>query len=200
MSNDSADVFSRIYLKNGWGNVESRSGPGSTREATKFLVAEMQYLIRQYNIKSILDIPCGDFNWMSGVNLSGINYTGADIVPDLIALNKSRFPQHVFMQLDVVNDDLPSVDLIFCRDCLFHFPNEMILKSLKNVKSSGSRFLMTTSFTWKSLSNCDIKLGQWRRLNLELEPFCLPRPLETIVEGTWRDKAMGFWALGQLSF
>jgi len=134
------------------------------------------------------------------VNLSGINYTGADVVPDLIDLNKSRFPQHLFVQLDVVNDDLPSVDLIFCRDCLFHFPNEMILRSLKNAKRSGSRFLMTTSFTWKSLSNCDIKLGGWRRLNLELEPFCLPRPLETIVEGTWRDKAMGFWALGQLSF
>ena len=44
-----------------------------------------------FGIHTILDIPCGDFHWMKHVSLDSINYTGADIVADLIQKNKQKY-------------------------------------------------------------------------------------------------------------
>ena len=40
---------------------------------------------------SLLDAPCGDFNWMRHVPLGGVSYTGADVVPELIARNRRDY-------------------------------------------------------------------------------------------------------------
>ena len=60
--------------------------------------------------------------------------------------------------MDLVNDELPKVDLIFCRDCLFHLPNDMILKALENIYKSKSKYLLTTTFT-DNIPNKDIKIA-----------------------------------------
>lgn len=195
---DAKQTFTDIYNKNHWGCTESVSGPGSTIESTKFLAKELELILLNYNIKSILDIPCGDCNWIKHLNFKGIKYIGADIVDELIESNRTNLLQYEFHCLDITKDKLPNVDLIFCRDCLFHLPNKLIFKALSNIKGSGALFFLTTSFTWKAYPNEDIEVGRWRRLNLELPPFNLPKPLETIVEGTYRDKSMKMWPVGQL--
>ena len=101
----------------------------------------------------------------------------------MIDRNKSAYPEISFVELDLLNDVLPSVDLIICRDCLFHFPNADIEKALSNIKKSGSKFLLTTSFSWRTYPNIDIHMGDFRRINLEIEPFNLPAPYERIIEG-----------------
>lgn len=108
---------------------------------------------------------------MQYVDLSDIKYTGADIVPDLIPLNKEKYPKYDFKVLDLTTDNLPKVDLIFCRDCLFHLSNNLIVEALKNIKKSGSKYLLTTTFPEHKIANRDIEIGQWRIINLEIEPF-----------------------------
>ncbi|WP_397392275.1 hypothetical protein [Polynucleobacter sp.] len=200
-------IFSTIYEKNAWGSVESISGPGSSLAATKFLIRELAFLLKKYSIKSVLDIPCGDFNWMQTLDLSSIEYLGADIVDSLIQKNSERYPENKFAVLNLLKDRLPAVDLVICRDCLFHFPNEEIHVALKNIKSSGSKFLLTTSFGWKTWPNLDIEMGGFRRLNLELTPFNMPAPLERIIEGNLEsepqagrqaDRSMCLWACKDL--
>ena len=71
-------IFSEYFKENAWGSDESVSGAGSTVQATKWLVRELSDLLRRYSVKSVLDLPCGDFNWMRYVDLSGIDYVGAD--------------------------------------------------------------------------------------------------------------------------
>jgi hypothetical protein len=83
------DKFTEIYNNNGWCSPESRSGNGSELKNTIKLRSELPYLFVKYNIKSILDIPCGDFNWMKEVDLTNIEYKGADIVESLINLNNT---------------------------------------------------------------------------------------------------------------
>jgi len=201
------EIFSYIYENKGWGPGESISGPGSSLEATKFLTRELFFLIQKYKFKSILDIPCGDFNWMKNIDLSGIDYLGADIVDLLIQGNIVKYPQSKFTVLNVLKDPLPPVDLVICRDCLFHFPTDDVLMALKNIKNSGSKFLLTTSFGWKSWPNIDIAMGEFRRLNLELSPFALPPPYERIIEGNTEferqagsqaDRSMCLWACKDL--
>lgn len=165
------EIFTDIYHKNGWRSLESKSGPGSELVNTKVLRSGLTQIFSQLKIKSILDIPCGDFNWMKEVDLAGISYTGADIVGELIRENRNKFPHLQFEVLDITTDKLPKVDLVMVRDCFVHFSIDNIYKSIENLKSSGSKWLLTTSFTnWGF--NIDIKNGDWRPINLFQKPFC----------------------------
>ena len=67
--------FDLIYKTNYWksGIDGSRSGYGSNLENTKNIRIELQKFIDEQNIKTILDIPCGDFYWMSKMNLENTN-------------------------------------------------------------------------------------------------------------------------------
>jgi len=184
------EIFTNIYKNNSWGSKESFSGTGSTLDATKYIRNELFAILKKYEIKSMLDIPCGDFNWMKCVDLSEIDYLGADIVKELIEKNSKENPEKKFVEMNLLKDDIPKFDLILCRDCLFHFSFDDIKKALCNIKKSRSKYVLTTSFNWKSFQNIDIKTGAWRRLNLELEPINLPSPLDFIVEGSYKDKCL----------
>src|SRR5688572_773801 len=85
-------VFNRIYHGNEWGSKESVSGPGSTLKTTEDLRKELPGFLKSLGIKSMLDAPCGDCNWISKIDLSNIDYTGVDIVPELIESNKKKYP------------------------------------------------------------------------------------------------------------
>ncbi|WP_228780237.1 class I SAM-dependent methyltransferase [Aquiflexum lacus] len=192
------EVFSKIYKENYWVYGESVSGAGSDINQTNVIIGELEKLFRDYEIKSILDAPCGDFNWMNQVNLDGINYLGIDIVEDLISLNKSNYRDKkgiAFSTGNIITDDLPKVDLILCRDCLVHFSFADIQKALSNFKRSGSKYLLTSSFI-SHAANQDIQTGYWRPINLNNLPFDLPHPIKTINEkcteggGKHKDKSL----------
>ena len=101
-------LFTLIHDKNLWNEQESVSGPGSTFEITKNIRAALPELFEKYNVNSLLDIPCGDFNWMQQVEMGGIDYTVADIVEELIENNKQQFAsdQRRFYVLNLVKDPL----------------------------------------------------------------------------------------------
>jgi hypothetical protein len=142
------DVFDEIYRRNHWGSSESLSGTGSDQRQTARIVAELPGLLRRHGVESMLDVPCGDFNWMSRVDLAGVDYTGGDIVADLVESNNERYAGAGvrFRRLDLLSDPLPQVDLVFCRDCLVHFSLADVRRALANVASSGAKFLLTTTF------------------------------------------------------
>lgn len=198
----SKELFTKYYNQNSWNGKESLSGPGSDYEQTKYLIPELEYLLKSLKIKSMLDIPCGDFNWMRRVNLDEIKYIGGDIVDKMILTNKRKYSSKniSFSIIDIVNDKLPQVDLIMVRDCFVHLPNKDILKALNNIKDSKSKYLLTTNFMWNSpKANIDIEVGGWRRINFEKNPFSFPHPQKIIIEGNIqsydRDKTMSLWEI-----
>ena len=171
-------------------------------QCTETIRKELPEVFKKFNIKSILDIPCGDFNWMNNVDLKEVHYIGADIVENMIEDNKNNFKDYEFKVLDITEDDLPKVDLIFARDILGHFDYENIEKTIKNIIRSGSKYLLTTSFTkWEY--NIDIKNGDWRPINLMLKPF-LFKPIylinENCFEGNFQynDKCLILFDLDKL--
>jgi hypothetical protein len=197
-------IFTNIFKENAWMSEHSVSGLGSEPDQTKKLVVELPKLFRQLNISTMLDIPCGDFNWMHKVDLDGIKYLGADIVKDIVQLNQRyRTPSVDFVCLNLISEPLPEVDLIFCRDCLVHLSYADIFRALKNIVNSGSTYLLTTTFPERT-ANWDIPTGEWRVLNLEAAPFSFPRPELLIVEGCtedegkYADKALGLWKISEL--
>lgn len=200
-----AQVFKEIYENNKWSSDESVSGPGSSVDQTRVVREYVSHVLRKYEISSILDIPCGDFNWMSRVELGKIAYTGADIVPNIVELNIERYASGTveFLLMDILNDQLRDVDLIICRDCLVHLSNKQINKSLRNICSTSSKYLLTTGFT-DTLRNRDIAHGEWRPINLSVAPFGLPQPLEIVNEeltaygGLHSDKSLMLWEIASI--
>lgn len=200
-----AEVFARICRTNAWKGRESVSGSGSDLDQTRELIRQMPALLRELNATSMLDIPCGDFNWMKRVDLGGISYTGADIVPDLIETNQRRYgaDRIRFVVADLLRGGVPRADVVLCRDCLVHFSFQDVFAALETICASGARYLLTTTFTAHP-SNTDIRTGGWRPLNLEKEPFLLPGPERLLVErctengGVYADKSLGLWQISSV--
>lgn len=204
-SMSTSEIFTHIYNSNHWKSGESVSGTGSELTQVEAFVKDLERLFVDLNVRSILDIPCGDFNWMKTVDLTNIRYTGADIVVELITRNQKLYSGHQldFQVLDIITDDLPQNDLIIVRDCFVHFSYSDISKSIKNIKKSGSRYLLSTTFQ-ELEENSNIATGDWRPLNLRKKPFNFPDPMMIINEncteenGKFRDKSLGLWAISRL--
>lgn len=201
--NDLKDVFANIFTHRRWGRgIETASGSGSTVAYTAQLRADLLDLCRRLQVRSFLDLPCGDLNWMQHVDFegAGIAYTGADIVPELIAQVREKFPRRQFLVTDLTADPLPSADLVFVRDCLVHLPLALITKALANIRQSGIKYLLTTTFL--DACNRDIRTGEWRMINLTAPPFNLPEP-ELYLPDFYRhdqftNKRLGLWQVSQL--
>jgi hypothetical protein len=197
------ETFSQILRENAWNGTDSVSGAGSDRLQTRRLILELPGLLRELKIGSLLDLPCGDFFWMRQVDLTGIQYIGGDIVPDLISRNKQYESANIaFRVMDLLHAPLPRVDLVFSRDCLVHLSHMDVFQAVANICSSGSEFLLTTTFT-RHGRNRDICTGEWRTLNLELDPFRFPKPLKVLEEGCteageYVDKSLGLWRIADL--
>ena len=197
------EVFTEIHNTNHWRSSESVSGSGSENLQTEFLIRELDVLFNKLSVTSILDIPCGDFNWMQRVNLRNIKYIGADIVEEIVLSNDLKFKKENILNFSVLNlisDQLPKSDVVFVRDCFVHLSYSDISNAINNIRLSGSKYLLTTTFTNHNL-NHDIITGEWRPLNLQKKPFNFPEPLLTINEectegnGEYKDKSMSLWNL-----
>ena len=197
-------VFTRIYANKGWGKSESVSGPGSGVTRTSLVRPMMTKLLEELGVTSILDIPCGDFNWMRFTELPGIEYTGADVVAPLVEQNRRLYadPRRTFLQIDMLRGPIPRSDLILCRDGLVHLSFFDISQALWRMEQSGATYLLTTSFSALGC-NEDILTGDWRPLNLSLAPFRFPVPLETLSDarpdGALADKLLALYRFADIS-
>ena len=198
-----SDIFGKIYSKNGWIGNESISGPGSDVDRCESIIGWLPKLFADIHVKTVLDIPCGDMNWMRKVELDSVEYIGADIVPELINDNFERYESTgmKFVVLDIIQDQLPKSDLILCRDCLVHFSFKDIKKTISNIIDSGAKYFLCTTFTNTDRANKDMETGHWRPLNMQSAPFYFPAPLKVIKEdviGEFADKSLGLWNVREL--
>jgi hypothetical protein len=193
-------IFERIYAMNEWGDPESRSGPGSTRARGAQLAGPLRDLFERHAIRTLLDAPCGDFNWMRDLTNPLESYVGVDVVQALVSANHARYGdgRHRFVCADITSDPLPPADLILCRDALIHLSFADIRRALLNFTKSGSRLLLTTTFIDVE-RNEDIRTGGWRPLNLEHAPFNFPPPIECVEDlpagNVAPGKRMCLWAV-----
>jgi 2-polyprenyl-3-methyl-5-hydroxy-6-metoxy-1,4-benzoquinol methylase len=177
MSDDLAQRFGAAFDHGIWNDKESVSGPGSTLHYTSDLRSTLPGLIRALGCKSMLDAPCGDFNWMKEVDLNGIDYTGFDIVPALIANHQEKYPQHHFALKDITQDAFPKVDFVLCRDVLFHLSNNNIVRVLENFVRSGSEWLATSHyFQATTMEDVPSDPTTFRLVNLTVAPFHFEQP------------------------
>lgn len=182
------------------GLPETACGAGSTLALTTSVRAWLPKLLRDLDVRVLLDAPCGDANWIAHTDLAGIDYFGCDYDQSHLAAARSRDfdPQafaprsKVFIQLDVVSDTLPVADLMLCRELLQHLPNLISERVLRNFFGSGIPWLLATSHD--AQMNADISdVGMFRPLNLTLPPFDLPAPRQCIEDEPGSGRILGLW-------
>jgi len=193
--------FTHIYEHNKWQDSESVSGVGSTRETTENIRDNIPSLLEGFAIASMLDAPCGDYNWFQMIERDKVRYIGGDIVKALVESNADKYENETttFMQLDITRDALPDVELWLCRDCLIHLSFDLIDDALKNFGRSGVRYLLVSNYP-EVTENHDIPTGHARMLNMGLAPFNFPTPLTTIGDPAedFPSKELALWGRAQL--
>jgi hypothetical protein len=203
---DAEKVFTDIFENNKWGRGKSKSGTGSTLDATAPLREGLIQLFSDFGISTLVDAPCGTGEWVTTVTRSLNIYMGFDIVRSLIdeARALPGLPRgHFFNVADITKDILPRADAILCRDCLVHLPFGLTKDALENFKKSGSTYLLATTFPLRDNSEL-ANWGGWRPINLERPPFNFPRPLRLLRDrppregDKWADKSVGVWRLDQI--
>lgn len=181
------ETFQDVYTNwrfGGW--PESKSGPGSTMEETDIIRQHIKQLAKDKEIKSVVDVPCGDFNWMKDIVYSFESYTGCDIVPEMIQDNQKYANSIIkFQELDLTQDgiEIPEGDLLIVRDVLGHLTLEGGKKAIQNILKSKCKYLLTT--TWYSLNDENYYLNHenkdntvtvdanWERGAAAFYPICL---------------------------
>lgn len=206
-----SEVFDDIYENYGFGGKEkvkgeTRSGPGSTIAATKHIQSFILHAVEKYNIKSVVDIPCGDFNWMSQIVDSFESYQGFDISSKCIEDNINNYPDYDFTVGDLIAGDIPDCDLLIVRDVIGHMPLEYGTKAVQNIMNSNWKVLISTNWLYvdkyydiiQSSTNNHVntginKFGRCYKVNLLNDPFNLPVPNEFIYDIKELGKTQSLW-------
>jgi hypothetical protein len=169
--------------------LDSFSGGGSNRGfQTEVSMAILKRVIAEHNITTMIDVPCGDVNWIfDSLETDSLPlYVGLDIVGSLIEFNQKRFAFHsnkrfywwdgincAFPKQRLHNNMLQPFELIHSRDVIQHLPLNDGLRFVCNVFVSGARWFVTTTYKFGSNHNIQ-KHGRYYLNNLHAAPFNFP--------------------------
>src|SRR5215469_1751071 len=177
---DMSATFAEVYAEGRWAEG---SGVGSYAQTTlgwrKFLTG---YLTAR-NIKSVVDLGCGDWQTAKLIDWDGIDYVGIDCVPEVISSDDWCYaaPGVRFILADITTCDLPPADLIIVKDVLQHWPNDVVAAFLQRL--GGRRALIVNDSA--DDANHDCPLGGWRAIDITKPPF------------DWSARTLGFWSPGE---
>jgi SAM-dependent methyltransferase len=130
------DTFSTIYRENGWGGRagEYSSGSGSAAAYAVEYCRRINEFVDVRELRSVVDLGCGDFQVGKQLARPGISYVGVDIVEELVHHHVQTYGAEGirFECLDVTRDPLPRAELCLIRQVLQHLSNAEIFGVLRN--------------------------------------------------------------------
>lgn len=175
----SQDAFTRIYQTGVWGrneNGEGTSGEGSVIANASEYIACLNQFILNNNVSSILDVGCGDWEITKDLRLEHVEYVGIDVVPKVIENNSRMYGRdNIHFQLaDFTEEELPSMDLLICKDVLQHLPNKDIFCLIRQL--AKFKWILITNDVLSPGIKANRKLkerGGYRPIDLRCPPFML---------------------------
>ncbi len=191
---DAAEAFVEFgLLEKSKGNRESASGPGSSLTSAAAASNLLLRKLRELPIRSVLDLGCGDWNWMQNLGFPHpipgrrITYEGWESSQKLVDALRAKYGQEGvdFHVRDVSTETFPDVDLIIARDILFHMPPDMALGVVERIKKS-CKYLAAPSYLFASENShfseyLGIKGWGYFLINMNAEPFSLEPFLQECV-------------------
>lgn len=176
-------AYSIVYEYNVWGSDVSRSGTGSDlwSPEARLAVTALEAVVDAFEVRSMLDCACGDATWMVPFFVARhpeIDYTGVDVVSEVIQRNQQRHPTVKFLAQDLSEMPLPTgAKLIFSKETLNHMHLHDAQRALQRFAQTGARYLLTN--VHEGVNNL---VGAEKtchttyiKYDYELPPFSLPK-------------------------
>jgi hypothetical protein len=178
------DEFTNIYETCAWGynnnpHYKGSSGAGSSIELNaKTYVPFLRKFIKENNIKSIVDIGCGD--WRCGQLIyMGLNveYTGIDVYEPLIKYNESQWPHYNWLCMNVQKEraDLPVGDLLVIKDVIQHWYLPEITEFMDYITTCDKyKYILITNCSHQYADNLEIfpnDISRFRPLTVNFLPL-----------------------------
>jgi hypothetical protein len=213
MNNHIKKVFTDIYEKNIWGSKETRSGRGSELKATTKVVKSLPLIFEKYNITGIVDIGCGECNWINKLFPELKYYLGIDVVNDIIINNISKYGSE---QIEFDIEEFPywmanlygnTYQAVLFADVLVHLPTYVVKQYIDAIKETNIQYIFATTFPELN-PNTDVEISEisWRPINMAIEPYNLGEPLEMIRYNEFyvcktgekiKEKYIGLWKINK---
>jgi len=99
-------------------NPELGSGVGSRGEARDYKRDLLKEAAARWAPASTLDVGCGDLEVGSALPADG--YTGLDVSEVVVAANREKFADRIFVAGNFLEMELASADMLVCLDVLIH--------------------------------------------------------------------------------
>ena len=164
------EIFEKIYDKNEW---EFGSGAGPLPKNTKEYSSFLEKFIKNYNILSIVDAGCGDWQFSKFLDWNGASYHGFDVVNSVINTNIDSFSGEKinFTLYDGDPKNLPKADLLIIKDVLQHLSHDNIFKFIDIFDKYKYCLITNCVNPHGETINLDINDGDFNFLDLRLAPF-----------------------------
>lgn len=171
------ETFTNVYKNCIWGvneNGEGFSGDGSRVENAIPYMLFLQNFLKTHQIKSVVDVGCGDWTFSRYLEWNDAKYIGIDVVKSVIEKNTRQFAsdQISFIHASGTTYDLPKADLLICKDVLQHLSNDEIFAFIHQI-GKFKHCLITNDIDLNGPNNQDISTGGWRKIDLFSSPFYL---------------------------
>jgi len=174
-----AKKFQFIYDNFLWNNHEnageSRSGAGSILKNTAEIRKAIVEITSKYGMTNMLDISCGDWNWMKEIANNLPDYTGLDVVPSAIMENKNNYEREniKFINIDALTFlkkcKNKQFDLILARHTLEHLPLSYNLQLVNEIRRCSKYALINSKNI--DTDNITEQVGGYAPINLLLTPY-----------------------------
>lgn len=176
-------LYGWVYENNQWG----RSPTGHTyySDSPTHLTGPYQTFLRAFlnahpDVRSVVDLACGDHQLSHDTAMTGVHYTGVDIYDRLIEHNRRLYGDaaHRFDVVDLVEDELPPADLALVSLVLYLMSHADVLRILPKLRRY--RYVLVTDgqadIREHQRRNIDKPTGKYTPLDLFGNGFYLELP------------------------
>lgn len=167
-------VFKHIYEGHVWGsnvspNFKGNSGGGSSVDFNKDYITFLRRFIQQQNIKSVVDLGCGD--WRCGKAIYedlSCSYVGYDIYDTMIKSHNETYkdPRWKFEVMNCFADleHMEKADLLIVKDVLQHWTDKEVSDFMEyQTTAKQYKYILITNCSFR-MPHVLLNAGGWRTL------------------------------------
>jgi SAM-dependent methyltransferase len=117
------------------------SGMGSIGRLARFKAAAINGFITANDIRSVIDLGCGDASQLALLELPG-DYIGVDVSPSALARCAARFPARRFVTPEILRTMLPA-ELTLSLDVIYHLVEDAVFAAtMRTLFAWATRFVV----------------------------------------------------------
>jgi hypothetical protein len=176
-------VFTEIYQNGIWGNNKNSEYDGSSGEGSDVsfnintYVPFLKNFMKENNIKSVVDLGCGDFRCGPFIyDDLDVMYTGYDVYKKVVEYNSTQYAslKYTFKHLDFCNnkEHIINSDMCILKDVIQHWCLADIYTFLDYlVYSKKFKYILIVNCCNQQQDNTDIQNGGGRPLSCNFLPL-----------------------------